>query len=140
MIYIYVFFLHFIADFLLLSREMGKKKSEDVKVLLEHLGIQFLVMFIGLMFVAIPSIAFSISLLNIVFHGLIDWNIWRLYKKFAHYRIKKGIDKHLQVSYGTREGHVNEWKYYEDHWFYATIGFDQFLHVSTLVMILEILK
>ena len=27
------------------------------------------------------------------------------------------------------------WKYWEDHWFYTTIGFDQLLHVLTIILL-----
>jgi len=126
--------LHFIADFILQSREMGKNKSSSYKWLGLHLLIQFLVFLpIGLKF----------SLCNAIIHGIIDKNIWNLYKFSAYLRIKKMVEplyyseenkKHLFEKFG------KEWKYWEDHLFYTTIGFDQLLHIGTIVMLLEYLK
>lgn len=126
---------HFVADFLLQSREMGKNKSSNFSVLLDHLLIQFFVLFIGLLFCVNFQDAYPIALLNMVIHGLIDWHIWRGYKVGAHYRMKRGIDKHLYETIEMKEGPEVVWKYYDDHWFYTTIGFDQLLHSLTLVML-----
>ena len=113
---IYLFLLHFIADFLMQSREMGQKKSTEFKWLFYHISIQFVIIFIGGILI-FPSIYFSFifSLSNAVIHAIIDWNIWKIYK----------------YSYNARK--VD--KYYEDKWFYSFVGFDQFLHLSTLAFL-----
>ena len=128
--------LHFIADFLLQSREMGKKKSSELRWLLAHLSIQFTVFLL---------VGWKFALVNALIHGLIDWNIWKLYKLFVHLR----LDKRTSIEYAVRfvytqkhnkrwrkamyNRHVKNFQYWEDHWFYATIGFDQLLHGLTLV-------
>ena len=159
---VWLMVLHFIADFILQSREMGKKKSSEPKWLLKHLGIQLGVMFIGL---AIPLffntmdtitaacpgcytdaqvlgtssivaliVAFRIAFLNALIHGLIDWNIWKLYKISAYLRIKKEAKEgNFGLAWIAESG--KNWQYWEDHWFYTTIGFDQLLHVSTLLLL-----
>ena len=71
--------LHFLADFLLQSREMGMKKSEDIAWLLGYLVIQFVV------FAPFTSILFALA--NCAVHGLIDWFIWRGYKVTVHHRL-----------------------------------------------------
>jgi hypothetical protein len=118
----YALFLHFIADFLLQSRDMGKKKSTDFKVLLQHLGILWYVVGFGLM----PAIgiekAILISGLNTLIHGIIDWNIWKGYK--------------VTVALRDDSATPDTWKYWEDYWFYATIGLDQLLHAVTLVKLI----
>lgn len=161
---IWLMVLHFIADFLLQSREMGQKKSNEVKWLLKHLAIQFGVFFIGItppilfsyidrsassliavqyplhiLVLAACMKAFMFSVYNALIHGLIDWNIWKLYKVSAYWRIRTIVAKKHGMWTQPPEDDVNikaeiaGWKYWEDHWFYTTIGFDQLLHMSTLV-------
>lgn len=116
-------FLHFVADFIFQSREMGKRKSIEFKWLLYHLTIQFLVF--------LPFTNWKFALFNIIAHGIIDWNIWGLYKTFVHCRIQRN-PQHILLSDDTESGTLG-WNFWEDHWFFVTIGLDQFLHISTIV-------
>lgn len=144
--------LHFIADFLLQSREMGQKKSSELSWLLKHLAIQTGIIFIGLAPFVGLIIALKFALLNSVVHGVIDWNVWKFYKLSAHKRIIKEIraeylkkfgeptwlDDQSIIEVGAPEMYkekVTNWKYWEDHWFYTTIGFDQLLHTATLIIL-----
>jgi len=116
--------LHFIADFLLQSREMGKNKSIYFSFLLEHVVIICGVFFVALVMhrdLIFGNILLFVAL-NGLIHGLIDWNIWRLYKASIPRRFPT-LEK------------LNKFQYYEDSWFYHTIGLDQMLHVSTLVLL-----
>lgn len=118
--------LHFIADFILQPREMGNKKSVDLRWLAGHLAIQFVIFF--------PFTSIWFALANCAVHGVIDWFIWRGYKWTAHYRI---IDK-VAGSNTPDEDYqetVKSWKFWEDHLFYTTIGLDQLLHGLTLVFL-----
>jgi hypothetical protein len=115
----YAIFLHFIADFLLQSREMGKNKSHDLFYLLMHVMIQWLVMFGGLLFMLNPVAAYQIAAINAFIHGLIDWNIWRYYKRWVKFRFGNPKEQ--------------EFKYWEDSGFYSTIGFDQMLHMWSIL-------
>jgi hypothetical protein len=124
---------HFVADFLLQSREMGKTKSTVFKVLCEHVIIQYLTLWAFLLFFVGPTLAVEISLCNALVHGLIDWNIWKLYKWSAKYRIEKRIDTHLFLKADGAVVLADKWEYWEDHLFYTTIGIDQLLHGLTLV-------
>ncbi len=135
-----LFVLHFLADFILQSREMGKKKSVEFLWLLKHLFIQYAVFRIGLSFMGMED-SRLFALFNALIHGVIDWNIWKLYKLSVHYRITRRL-KGLGV-YGTNpkeslaykityEKSCEQWEYWEDHLFYTTIGFDQMLHAITL--------
>jgi hypothetical protein len=114
--------LHFIADFVLQPREMGKKKSEEPRWLAGHLAIQFTV------FAPFTSIWFALA--NCTIHGVIDWFIWRGYKYSVISRL--GIT-HMNMNAPNIAELKNSWKYWEDHLFYTTIGFDQLLHALTLV-------
>lgn len=107
--------LHFLADFVLQSREMGKKKSQEPVWLFSHLAIQCMVfmLFVGWKF----------AIANAAIHGVIDWYIWRFYK--------------LSVAWRFPDATVNNFKFWEDHLFFTTIGFDQLLHGLTLVLLAE---
>lgn len=123
--------LHFVADFLLQSREMGKNKSSKPIVLLQHLSIQFVVFSLVLGVIYGPIQATGFALVNAMIHGVIDWNIWRGYKWFAAKRIyvdSEGVSHHSLIRGG-------EWCFWEDHWFYVTIGLDQLLHGLTLIYV-----
>ncbi len=130
-----LFVLHFIADFILQPREMGKKKSTEWRWLAAHLSIQFVIfLFVGWKF----------ALENAIIHGVIDWNVWRLYKLYAHMSIEKSVsveycakllDDHMMTQEERKtlyDSKVIGWQYWEDHLFYTTIGFDQLLHMLTL--------
>lgn len=119
---VYLYALHFVADFLLQSREMATKKSSDINVLFNHCAIQYWTIILGLC----PFLGFGracvVSASNALIHGLIDWHIWKGYK--------------WSVAKRDPTATPATWKYWEDHWFYTTIGFDQFLHISTLTLCL----
>ena len=135
---VYCLFLHLVADFFLQSREMGTKKSSEFAWLAMHLAIQFLMFQVGLGFIVGFGVATKFALLNALIHGVIDWNIWKLYKYSAYVRL---ADQARQE--GCRKDQIEDrvkelskgWKYYEDHLFYSTIGVDQFLHAATLVLL-----
>ncbi len=130
-----LFVLHFIADFPLQSREMGQKKSSELSWLGKHLEIQFVVS------MAVLTITFLLGyssmtlliypVLNTLVHGIIDWNIWKAYKWSVYYRLSK------QDSGYSIELRGREWKYWEDHLFYTTIGFDQLLHGLTIIFLYQ---
>ena len=111
--------LHFVADFLLQPDWMAKQKSERFLVLLAHSAIQAAVVTLGALVIMDAASAVRFGLVNAIIHGAIDWNIWRGYKLSVRMRDKTA----------TKES----WRYWEDHWFYVTIGFDQLLHGITLV-------
>jgi Protein of unknown function (DUF3307) len=136
--------LHFVADFLLQTREMGKKKSEDFDVLVQHVIIQFFVVYLGGVFFMDPSVALRLSLLNMIIHGVIDWNIWRGYKLVIHKRLVKESEAEFKAKKTTSEKlyarKVKGFKFWEDHLFYTTIGFDQLLHALTLIGLYSVLS
>jgi hypothetical protein len=125
--------LHYVADFLLQPREMGKKKSQELKWLFGHLAIQATIF--------LPFTSWQFALANAAVHGVIDWNIWRGYKYLVMKRIYDK-DGNLYV-YGVSEGKphhslmsdAGEWRFWEDHFFYSTIGLDQLLHAVTLIIL-----
>jgi hypothetical protein len=149
MLIIWCLVLHFIADGLLQSREIGKKKSIEFKWLLRHLMIQVAVFFIGIGLFLVTSIYTSaqiplffitlyslykgimFALWNAIIHGIIDWHIWRGYKLLVMKRIQKNPDHELLAD--DPYDKANPWKYWEDKFFYDTIMLDQLLHGITIV-------
>lgn len=134
--------VHFVADFLMQSRDMGKNKSIYVKVLFQHVSIQFIMFAICFApFVGIQT-ALIFSLCNAAIHALIDWNVWKLYKLYAYKRIKDEASQ-FKISEQERQTwiatSVKNWQFWEDHWFFTTIGFDQMLHMLTLVALISLL-
>ena len=114
--------LHFVADFVLQSREMALNKSAKKMVLLQHVGIHFVCFFIGLLFFGLWE-AFVISGINAVLHAIIDWNVWRGYKAVVPRRVEKGSPLWKN----------DEWQFWNDHWFFLTIGADQLLHTLSIL-------
>ncbi len=121
MILAWCFILHFIADFLLQSREVATNKSSNINYLLTHCGILGVVFILGL-YSFIGFNAIILACLNTIIHGAIDWNIWKVYKYFR------------------RKEDIKTFKYWEDSLFYATIGFDQLLHSLTLIGLVSLIK
>lgn len=110
-----LFSFHFIFDFLLQSRTTAKNKSSNMRYLLGHLFcIMFGILLAGMFFESMtPSQVFKFALINTILHGLIDWNIWNVYKLTVIKRFPVATDK---------------FEFWEDSWFYAFIGLDQLLH------------
>lgn len=130
MLIIYIFFLHFIADFVLQPREMAKNKSSDMTWLFGHIVIQVLTFWIGLY----PFIGFLFAgvfaIVNGIIHAFIDGFIWKGYGLLVWLRNRKSGFNVQQLKQNRR--------FWEDHWFYVFIGLDQFLHVATLVLLIII--
>lgn len=129
----------YIADFMLQSREMAQKKSEDVKVLLEH------VLYIGCYLAGIGAIVAQdipsgiyFALFNMVIHAIIDWNIWKGYKYLVFKRYEKqggwSPKSKKEEILEVLKNYKKQRMYAEDPVFYNFIGLDRFLHVSTLIL------
>lgn len=154
--YAILFVTHFVADFLMQSREMGKKKSSEPVWLFKHLIIQWFMFTLSIWFFGFfitemrtLNMILLFPILNTIVHGIIDWNVWRLYKYSVAYRMLKDPDNvafnspmahdmaHDALLHGDGKRFVElaapSFQYYEDHWFYSTIGFDQLLHILTIL-------
>ena len=137
-----LFGLHFLADFVLQSREMGKGKSEDIEWLWIHFIIIFIIFLIGSVFVflfngtpdsEIVQNAIRLSLGISVIHCFQDWFIWRGYKNIVKIRIMD--EDYESTSSKTVTEKFRDWKYWEDKLFYDTIGIDQALHYITILLV-----
>ena len=132
--FIILFITHFLFDFVFQSREMGKKKSEDINYLLKHGGI----LFMGYMWAAYAicdnmADMFALSAIIVIIHCIQDWYIWRGYK----WLIKRQIAREKfngDVNCTWLKEEMGWFEYWEDPKFYATIGLDQTLHFITIVL------
>ena len=127
-----LFGLHFLADFILQSREMGKKKSEEFDYLIAHGVIIFTVFFVVSVFI-FDDIHKSLSFvfLYTILHCFQDWFIWRGYKAYTKWSWRE----HNESNYHMDEYIKDGFKYWEDKTFYTTIGLDQARHFATIILI-----
>ena len=116
-------FLHFVGDFVLQTREVATTKSKDWHALAHHcMIIWFSMIPLGVMVGGGFIDCVMFATVNALVHGAIDRNIWKRYGR----RIDRKSDP-------TRN---DRFEYWNDHVFYTVIGFDQFLHVSTMFLLL----
>jgi len=107
---------HILFDFVLQSRDVATNKSSNIKYLIPHLVILGfgLMIFTKLSGRYSPNQAILFVCWNVILHGVIDWNIWRVYKRLVLWRTKGQADY--------------DYKFYEDGMFYDFIAYDQGLH------------
>ena len=114
---------HFLGDFILQSREMGKKKSNLFQEPWWLFGHGFIIFLTTVVCLLPHKIDFAInlqgSLISALLHMLIDSCTWNIYK------------------WVRRKEDPATFKYWEDHHFYITIGGDQMLHMLTLLIIAD---
>ncbi len=102
---------HFSVDWILQSRYEATNKSKNPLILLRHLALNQMA-FSWVAFCHVPG---SHVWLNTATHGLIDWNIWRLYAWCHRNEPPEFMERNL---------------YAKDYWFYFTIAVDQALHLT----------
>lgn len=106
--------IHVVFDFVLQSRNTAKNKSSSFSYLAGHLFIiLFGLLLYGVLCGYTKEQGLYFAILNTIAHGLIDWNIWRLYKLSVARRYPSA-----DMSF----------EYYNDSMFYNFIAFDQALH------------
>lgn len=114
-------YAHFMADFVFQTHKMATQKSDDVRVLTTHILMYAMIFFfaftlVGYVFAEYYNIEFSkwlsmsfgITIINSIFHFMIDYFTSKATKYF--------------------------WKKEDYHNFFVVIGFDQLLHVSLLII------
>lgn len=102
---IYIFFLHWVGDFVLQSRWMGNNKSKNWFALAFHVAVYENVLFFGL--IAYPG-ALKFAVINMIIHFFID----AITSRASGFFFKKN----------------------NIYAFFTVIGFDQFLHAATLML------
>lgn len=119
--------IHVLFDFVFQTREVAKNKSSNFNYLAPHLFI----LFIGLVLYTILSHRYTIIqgqffvLANILAHGVIDWNIWNIYKKYTYWQCYKGKRGEL-IQAADQKG--EKYRYWDDSVYYNFIAVDQALH------------
>ena len=135
---------HFVGDFVLQSRRIATNKSSSPKVLLLHVsGIALTLLLAGLaclpIEIALSPIWGGIVLVNVVAHALIDATIWNCYKIALVYRLTESTPAASTFRLRRENIMPGSYRYWEDYWFWTTVGLDQFLHTSILVWSLNLL-
>lgn len=115
---------HFVADFLMQSREMAQKKSSELLWLGLHIRTITWTFFFVTYFGGAGWNSIPFTIINSAIHALIDWTIWNWYKQ--------GVIKRYPTFEMRRD-----FKFWEDQKFYSTIGLDQLLHVLTIVVLYD---
>lgn len=108
-----IFAIHYVADFVLQSRWMAENKSSNVTALMTHVSIYSLC-FLPLIYFTDSILLFVFLVWNFVTHCIIDFFTSQWTTKFYQ-------EKRMKA-------------------FWNTIGFDQFLHVVTLMGMAHICK
>ena len=118
--------VHVVFDWLLQDRETAKNKSHNFKYLFPHLFLIYIGLMLWGLFAAglNPKQSFVFAVANCILHGIIDWNIWKLYA----YTVKKRF-KHLEL-----------FTYYDDRWFYNFIALDQLLHGVCYIVLYNLIQ
>lgn len=104
---IYVLFLHWVADFVLQTDWMALNKSKCNKALTAHLAVYSLAMSVGLCYWGLSGL--WVVLINGVLHWITDYVTSRINAKL--------------------------WAAEQRGWFFVMIGFDQFIHAATLILL-----
>jgi len=107
-------FFHWFADFALQDDKTALEKSDNIKVLFYHCSTYAFWMGLGSFIVF-----FTLYLPNPVITALL-FTGWMLITHF-------GID------YVTARANKKLWLNNQRHWFFVMVGFDQFLHISTII-------
>jgi len=107
---IWIFFCHTIADFILQTRWMAENKSSSLKALTVHIIEYTTVMFVGLILPFGLANAALYAVINGVLHFFTDFITSRL-SSYAYKNEKMKL-------------------------FWGIIGFDQFIHISCMLLTL----
>lgn len=129
---IFILITHFIGDFVFQTRWMARNKSSSIYALFLHvftysvtLAIPFIWMFDNM------DMWFFFIFINFFLHGVTDFCTSRLTRKYylemkaSEEKLKYPLEYH---SYAVQDMMISEKN------FYMTLGFDQLIHMLTLVL------
>jgi hypothetical protein len=109
---IYVLFAHFIADFLCQTRWMAENKSKSVFALTTHVGAYSLAMLL----LVLPLILLNVPMLSVCVFVVANAIL------------------HFTTDYVTSKTSSFFWQKEDMYKFFATVGFDQYIHQVCLIM------
>lgn len=122
---LYLLFLHWFADFFCQTDEMAKRKSNDFLFLLIHTMVYTFVMYIGV----------------IIYTGIMYRDVIWAAPPLSIFLFGVGIFfTHLIIDYVTSKINKKLWNAKKVHWFFVSIGFDQWLHFVTIFVLYYFLK
>lgn len=107
---IWMLFCHWFADFVAQSDDMAKKKSSDENVLLAHVAVYSGILILGYLIASF----------------LVDYT--------PRWAFLLNVPSHLLIDYSTSKINARLYKNEQRHWFFVSIGFDQFLHYVVLLL------
>ena len=114
--------IHYVSDFLLQTRQMGENKGKSWKWLSIHVGVYTASLIMGMILVSDSfQFALTYSLLNGALHFMTDAITARISGYFYLKSLENKTDK-------------PNWMYF----FWSTIGLDQLIHASTLILTLRL--
>ena len=115
LIVIYIWFIHWIADFILQTDWQAKNKSKNNFALLGHVSSYFVATWVGIVILSFfikqlqnENLIFMFVILNCVLHFITDYITSRINSYF--------------------------WNKGETHLFFVGVGADQFCHLTTLLL------
>ena len=106
---IYIMFSHFVADFICQTHEMAINKYNSLNHLMQHIGAYTAVLFLFMWPILGLEQAFAFAAINGTIHLIVDF----FTSKLTHYFFDKK----------------------DFHNGFVIIGFDQLIHVSTLLIL-----
>lgn len=113
---LYLLLTHWVADFLCQSDWMATNKSKDSGALIAHTFVYSIVFMFSLLFMLKLSLGFILQFGMITFAA------------------------HTATDYVTSRINAQLWADKKVHWFFVSIGFDQFLHFTQIFIIYQLLN
>jgi len=117
-IVLFILFIHWVSDFLCQTDWMAQNKSKNWKALLVH------TMVYSTIFMVIGH-----------FYGIFIENIW-----FGMQFGAITFICHTITDYFTSRLNSKLWKEQKVHWFFVSVGFDQLLHYTQLLLTYQLLQ
>jgi len=126
-----IFCLHFVGDFLLQSRSMGRNKGKSILWLFAHVFVYTTFLYWGWSsFIGFSEyslyVMFGVYHLIFITHFLTDL----ITSKISGYAYLKCTDNNLS----------KKLKYRWEHMFWSIIGLDQLIHIISLILIYNYLN
>jgi len=122
--------LHFVADFLLQTRTMGRKKGKSIMWLSMHVGVYLIALLsVGLLFGHHVTdnmvLVFEYCFLNTILHWVTDFCTSKA-SGFCYLKMTEQVE--LEVNLSVKKKPIWEKA------FWSVIGFDQLLHTAALLL------
>lgn len=115
-----ILFLHWIADFVLQTKDQAQNKSSSWRALTDHTSYYSLVFIAASIFYAI-FVSPNVIGCKMIMFGFITWPI------------------HTAIDYYTSRVNKELWGSLKFHEFFVSVGFDQFLHIAQLLLTYKLL-